>query len=223
MLDKARSFGLSAAEKAALARDGFVLREAVFSRDECAAIAAECEAMVADLEAAKRGEKHRVGSYMFEANLDAATVVKWEPFFPDVVQGVEPFAQARRQLRAGRVRRVGLEAGLEPALQPVEAGVDLRRHIQVGVGHRLADAVLDARRRVAAGAEHAQHRAAVVAAPGERLRRHRVRTKAAEAVHRGRAERGHAATVREQAAEPVRADVGQRRARIARRRIRRRR
>lgn len=99
MLDKTRSWRMDAAEREALARDGFVVRRGVFSREECAAIAAECEAMVSGLEAARRGEKVRVGSYMFEANRDAATVVKWEPFFPDVVQGVEPFAHISEPLR----------------------------------------------------------------------------------------------------------------------------
>jgi len=99
MLDKTRTYRMDAAEREQLARDGYVVRDGVFSRAECAAIAAECETMVGALEAAKRGEKLRVGSYMFEANLDAATVVKWEPFFPDVVQGVEPFAHISTPLR----------------------------------------------------------------------------------------------------------------------------
>jgi ectoine hydroxylase len=99
MLDKTRAYRMDAAERERLAEDGYVVREGVFSREECATIAAECEAMVAGLETARRGEKLRVGSYMFEANLDAATVVKWEPFFPDVVQGVEPFAHISETLR----------------------------------------------------------------------------------------------------------------------------
>jgi len=107
MLDKTRTWRMDAAEREQLARDGYVVREAVFSKAECAAIAAECEAMVGGLEAAKRGEKLRVGSYMFEANLDAATVVKWEPFFADVVQGVEPFAHISKPLR---------DWGLDPRL-----------------------------------------------------------------------------------------------------------
>src|SRR5262249_29921317 len=99
MLDKTRSHRMDDGERQRLARDGYVVREGVFSRAECAAIAAACEARVDGLEAAKRNEKIRVGSYMFEANLDVATVVKWEPFFPDVVQGVEPFAHISTPLR----------------------------------------------------------------------------------------------------------------------------
>jgi ectoine hydroxylase len=41
---------------------------------------------------AKRRTKHAVGSYMFELQRELGTIVKWEPEFPDVVQGVEPFA-----------------------------------------------------------------------------------------------------------------------------------
>jgi len=99
MLDKTRIFRFDAAEREQLARDGYVVREGVFSADDCAAIARDCEALVANLEAAKRAEKVRVGSYMFEANRDVATVVKWEPEFPDVVQGVEPFAHISEPLK----------------------------------------------------------------------------------------------------------------------------
>ena len=99
MLDKTRTFNLDAKEEAGLDRDGFVVREGVFSPDECAQIAADCEAMVSDLEAAKRDSKLKVGSYMFEALDDFATIVKWEPFAPDVVQGVEPFAHFCEPLR----------------------------------------------------------------------------------------------------------------------------
>jgi hypothetical protein len=107
MLEKTRTYRMDEGERERLARDGYVVRQGVFSRAECAAIAAECEAMVSGLEAARRGEKHRVGSYMFEANRDAATVVKWEPFFPEVLQGVEPFAHISPALR---------DWGLDPRL-----------------------------------------------------------------------------------------------------------
>jgi len=85
------SFRLNAQECDALAHEGFVLREAVFDAGECAAIARDCEALVTSLEASSRGVKHRVGSYMFEAEREAGTIIKWEPDAPDVVQGVEPF------------------------------------------------------------------------------------------------------------------------------------
>jgi hypothetical protein len=107
MLDKTRTFRLDAAERQAMARDGLVVREGVFSPAECAVIARQCEDLVRQLETARRGEKIVVGSYMFEANLDVATVVKWEPDFPDVVQGVEPFAHISECLR---------DWGLDPRL-----------------------------------------------------------------------------------------------------------
>jgi ectoine hydroxylase-related dioxygenase (phytanoyl-CoA dioxygenase family) len=99
MLDTKTDFTMDVRERESLARDGYVVRESVFSRAECARIAEDCEAMVTDLEAAKRNEKLRVGSYMFETNFDLATVVKWEPFATDVVQGVEPFAHFCAPLR----------------------------------------------------------------------------------------------------------------------------
>jgi hypothetical protein len=99
MLDTKISFAMSVQEQAGLARDGFVVREGVFSPAECKTIAGDCEAMIAELLAAKRDTKQRVGSYMFEALKDVGAVVKWEPFAPDVIQGVEPFAHINKPLR----------------------------------------------------------------------------------------------------------------------------
>lgn len=99
MLDKTRTFNMDTAELELLDRDGFVVREGVFSRAELDQIAHDCETMVSDLERAKRDRKLAVGSYMFEALDDFATIVKWEPFAPDVVQGVEPFAHFCEPLR----------------------------------------------------------------------------------------------------------------------------
>jgi ectoine hydroxylase-related dioxygenase (phytanoyl-CoA dioxygenase family) len=107
MLAEKTSFGLDAAERRQLDEDGYVVRERVFDAGEVAAIAAECEALVARLEAAGRHTKHVVGSYMFEIQREAATVVKWEPFAPDVVQGLEPFAHLSEPLKA---------CGLDPRL-----------------------------------------------------------------------------------------------------------
>lgn len=101
------SFALDPAELRRLDEDGYVVRQRVFDPVEVAAIAAECEALVARLEAAGRHTKHAVGSYMFEIQREAATVVKWEPFVPEVVQGLEPFAHLSEPLRA---------CGLDPRL-----------------------------------------------------------------------------------------------------------
>ncbi len=98
MLDRVQSFVMTPAERDALARDGFVLREAVFDAGECTAIAADCEALVARLAAASRGKKRALGSYMFEAEFEAETIIKWEPDAPDVIQGVEPLGHISKPL-----------------------------------------------------------------------------------------------------------------------------
>jgi hypothetical protein len=93
-------FRFDAGEREALARDGYVLRSGVFDAGECAAIAADCEALIDLLEGANRRKKHVLGSYMFEIQREAAPIVKWEPGAPDVVQGVEPFAHISPALKA---------------------------------------------------------------------------------------------------------------------------
>ena len=107
MLAEKTAFALDAAEQRQLDNDGYVVRERVFDAAEVAAIAAECEAVVARLEAAAHHTKHAIGSYMFEIRREAATVVKWEPFAPEVVQGLEPLAHLSEPLRD-----VGLDARL---------------------------------------------------------------------------------------------------------------
>jgi hypothetical protein len=100
MLTRSPSFEMDDAERRRLDVDGYVVRQGVFSPAECAAIAADCEALIADLESAARHTKHVVGSYMFEIAREARTVVKWEPGAPEVVQGVEPFAHISPALQA---------------------------------------------------------------------------------------------------------------------------
>ena len=102
------SFRLNAAERAALARDGYLLRENVYSARECAEIAADCEKLVSDLSALKSARGKIVfGSYMFESHEEFNTSVKWEPGAPHLVQGIEPFAHLSPSLEAW---------GLEPRL-----------------------------------------------------------------------------------------------------------
>lgn len=93
-------FRLRRDERNRLNEDGFVVRAGVFSRDECARMADAVEALERDLLATARKTKHSLGSYMFEIQREAATVVKWEPGAPDVVQGVEPFAHISPALKA---------------------------------------------------------------------------------------------------------------------------
>jgi hypothetical protein len=95
----AGSHGLDALERARLEADGFVVRSAVFDRDERERIARACEGLVADLQAAKREPRHNAGSYLFEFQRELVTLVKWEPAAPDTVQGVEPFAHLNPILR----------------------------------------------------------------------------------------------------------------------------
>jgi hypothetical protein len=101
------SFRLTAVERETLATDGLVLRQAVFNAGECAAIAKDCEALVTQVAAASRGAKHLAGSYMFEAEGEAGTFIKWEPDAPEVVQGIEPFGHISQALN---------DWGLDPRL-----------------------------------------------------------------------------------------------------------
>jgi len=120
MLARTASFEMDDTELRRLEADGYVVREEVFSASECAAIAADCERLIADLEAAVRRKKHVVGSYMFEIQRQAATVVKWEPGAPDVVQGVEPFAHISPALKAW-----GLDPRLVDPCKPIVGAEEL--------------------------------------------------------------------------------------------------
>lgn len=91
-------FRLTPHERNRLNEDGYVVREGVFGKDECAAMADAVETLERDLLAAKRGTKHSVGSYMFEVQRELGSIVKWEPDHPDVVQAVEPFAHISKPL-----------------------------------------------------------------------------------------------------------------------------
>src|SRR6185312_15926776 len=93
-----RSYRLDTAEKAKLARDGFVVRERTFNAAECGQIAEACEDLQRELLAAKRDKKHVVGSYMFERNEGFGLNIKWEPDAPDMLMGVEPFAHFSKAL-----------------------------------------------------------------------------------------------------------------------------
>jgi hypothetical protein len=93
-----RQFRLSAAEKAKLDKDGFVVRERTFNARECERIAEDCEELGRTLLAARRDTKHVVGSYMFERNENFGLNIKWEPDAPDLLMGVEPFAHFSKAL-----------------------------------------------------------------------------------------------------------------------------
>ena len=91
---------LSEAELDAMQRDGYVVRERVFDPEECAAITAACEALVADLVAHRQAERRRyqIGSYTFDPDWLTGVTIKWEGD-TDVVHGIEPFAHINEPLR----------------------------------------------------------------------------------------------------------------------------
>ncbi|MDO8431726.1 MAG: phytanoyl-CoA dioxygenase family protein [Candidatus Binatus sp.] len=93
------SLRLDAREKRELDEIGFVLRRSVFDAAEVVAIRADCEALVARLEAEQRHAKLTAGSYTFEIQRKLGTIVKWEPDALELVQGVEPFAHLSSALR----------------------------------------------------------------------------------------------------------------------------
>jgi ectoine hydroxylase len=90
---------LGSEEKAALERDGFVVRRAVFDERELGEIADACEALVRLLLDARRRKKWDVGAYVFEVQRELRTMVKWEKDDKDSLQGVEPFAHLSEPLR----------------------------------------------------------------------------------------------------------------------------
>ena len=100
-MSEASRHRLSPAEAWGLERDGYVVREGVVAGDELARIQSACEALVARLVARElTTPRIPAGSYLFQADPELATIVKWEPEHPDVVQGVEPFAHFDAELRA---------------------------------------------------------------------------------------------------------------------------
>ena len=85
-----RSLRMNEAERAALARDGYVVRHRVFDASECASTIAECEALADRLAVEKKRNKLRVGGYMIEFEKELGIVAKWEPEAPDLLMGLEP-------------------------------------------------------------------------------------------------------------------------------------
>lgn len=91
---------LDTREREQLDAQGYVVRERVFDGGEVARMRADCEDMVARVLARSAGRrKTALGSYMFQLETGLVAIVKWEPAFPDVVQGIEPFAHFDASLR----------------------------------------------------------------------------------------------------------------------------
>jgi ectoine hydroxylase-related dioxygenase (phytanoyl-CoA dioxygenase family) len=90
---------LTDAERARYDRDGYLVRESVFSPDEVAAMIEASEALVAGLVEGRRHRRFTVGSYTFEADLLEGVMLKWEGD-SDALHGIEPFAHLSPELEA---------------------------------------------------------------------------------------------------------------------------
>lgn len=86
------------AEKEQYERDGYLIRESVFTEAECAEITQLCEELTAKLVADRKDKKRwHVGSYTFEPDWLTDVTIKWEGD-SDVVHGLEPFAHISPEL-----------------------------------------------------------------------------------------------------------------------------
>ena len=82
---------LTADEKAAYERDGFILRRGKFTAEEIKELIEASEELCRDLAEAEGRTKVRVSAdYVFEPDATKGVIIKWEPGAEDVVQGVEP-------------------------------------------------------------------------------------------------------------------------------------
>jgi ectoine hydroxylase len=100
------SFELTPEERASYERDGYLVRRDVFTRAECADMAAHGEALVADLVRDRKSRRIKAGSYVFDPDLLRHVFIKWEGD-SDVVHGIEPFAHLSKALEQwGNDRRL---------------------------------------------------------------------------------------------------------------------
>ena len=90
-------YELTAEEQARYDRDGFLVRESVFSPDEVAAMIQASETLVAGLVEGRGDRRFTVGSYTFEADLLEGVMLKWE-CDTDALHGIEPFAHLSPEL-----------------------------------------------------------------------------------------------------------------------------
>lgn len=80
-------------ERASYERDGFLVREKAFSRDEIEELRTATEELCSDVAAVAGTHKHKVSRhYIFEPARTKDIIIKWEPGSEDVIQGLEPFA-----------------------------------------------------------------------------------------------------------------------------------
>jgi ectoine hydroxylase len=78
------------AERASYEQDGFLVRRGVFGAEDLDALRDASEEVVAQLVAHRTGRRLVAGSYTFELEALAGTIIKWEGD-SDVVHGIEPF------------------------------------------------------------------------------------------------------------------------------------
>jgi hypothetical protein len=93
------SHHLVAEELERMERDGYVVRECVFSRHEVAEMIRASEELVAGLVEGHRGRRFTVGSYTFDLDVLDEVMLKWEGDL-DVLHGIEPFAHLSAELEA---------------------------------------------------------------------------------------------------------------------------
>jgi len=80
-----------------LDRNGYVVREDVFSAAEVADIAAVCEGLVARLIRDRQLRRYTAGSYVFAPDFERSVMIKWEGD-SEIVHGIEPFAHLEPKL-----------------------------------------------------------------------------------------------------------------------------
>ena len=71
--------------------DGYVVRESVFSKEECQTAIEACEDLIDKLTKDRNAKRYHLGSYTFEPNMLEGVIIKWEGD-SDVVHGIEPAA-----------------------------------------------------------------------------------------------------------------------------------
>jgi hypothetical protein len=91
---------MDAEEKLTYARQGYLVRERSFSERECAEMALECEALLADLEQRKPAASALSGTHPVNLFEDLDVTVKWEREHPDKIRGIETFVHLNERLEA---------------------------------------------------------------------------------------------------------------------------
>lgn len=97
-MQRITSAGLTAAERDAYQKHGYLVRPGAFEPDEVRDIRAACEELVEKLVQSRHGERVTFGSYVFDTDAANKVIIKWEGD-SDVVHGLEPFAHLSDELK----------------------------------------------------------------------------------------------------------------------------